>query len=89
MALGARRARVLAAILRQFLWPVAIGMVTGALTAAALSRLLRVGLYGVSNLDPIGYLSAVFVLVGIMVVAAILPARRALRLDIAAALHHE
>jgi ABC-type antimicrobial peptide transport system permease subunit len=89
LALGARRGRVLVAVLRQFLWPVAVGLVTGTGIAAALSKLLRKGLYGVSNLDPIGFAGAIGVLVAIVAVAAVLPARRALRLDIAKALHNE
>jgi predicted permease len=89
LALGARRGRVLVAVLRQFLWPVAVGLVTGTGIAAALSKLLRKGLYGVSNLDPIGYAGAIGLLVAIVAVAAVLPARRALRLDIAKALHNE
>ena len=89
LALGARRGRVLVAVLRQFLWPVAVGLVTGTGIAAALSKLLRKGLYGVSNLDPTGFAGAIGVLVAIVAVAALLPARRALRLDIAKALHNE
>jgi predicted permease len=89
LALGARRARVLVAVLRQFAWPVVVGLVTGTGIAAALSKLLRKGLYGVSNLDPIGFAGAIGVLVAIVAVAALAPARGALRLDIAKALHNE
>jgi predicted permease len=88
-ALGAQKARVLFTILRQFAWPVAAGMVGGTSAAAALSKLLRKALYGISNLDPLGYGGAICVLVAIVAVAALLPAQRALRLDIAKALHHE
>jgi predicted permease len=89
MALGARRGRVLAAILRQFAWPVGLGLVAGTAAAAGLSKLLRFALYGVSNFDPAGYVGAIGVLVAILVAAALVPARRALRLDIARALHYE
>ena len=57
--------------------------------AAAASKLLRVGLYGVSNLDPASYAGAIAVLLAIVAVAAVLPARRALRLDLAKTLHYE
>jgi predicted permease len=89
MALGARRARVLAAILRQFAWPIGVGLLAGTAAAAGLSKLLRFALYGVSNFDPAGYVGAIAVLIAIVAAAALLPARRALRLDIARALHHE
>ena len=88
-ALGAQRARVLVAFLRQFLWPVTLGLVAGTGVAAALSKLLRKALYGVSNLDPLGYAAAIIILIVIVVLAALLPMRRAMRLDIARALHHE
>ena len=88
-ALGAQRSRVLVAFLRQFLWPVTLGLVAGTGVAAALSKLLRKALYGVSNLDPLGYAAAIIILIVIVVLAALLPMRRAMRLDIARALHHE
>ena len=89
LALGARHAQVLFAVLRQFLWPVAIGLVAGAGIAAAASKVLRKALYGVSNFDPAGYGVAIGVLLAIVAVAALLPARRALRLDLAKILHYE
>jgi len=89
MALGAGRAEVLTAILRQFAWPVGIGVITGTGLALAASTLLRKILFGVSNLDPIGYAGAILVLLGIIALAGLLPARRALRLDLAKTLHYE
>jgi len=88
-ALGARKLQVLQAVLRQFLWPVAIGTAAGAGIAAATSRVLRIVLYGVSNLDPASYLTAILVLAGIVFLAALLPARRALQPDLAKTLHYE
>jgi predicted permease len=89
LALGAKRAQVLSAVLRQFTWPVILGMVTGAGVAAAASKILRKALYGISNLDPLSYAGAVAVLMLIVAIAALLPARRALRLDLAKILHYE
>ena len=76
-------------MLRQFTWPVAIGLVSGAGFAAAASRILRRALYGISNFDPAGYALAIVVLLAIIGLAALLPARRALRLDLAKTLHYE
>jgi predicted permease len=89
VALGARPGAVLAALLQQYTWPVALGLLVGGSCAAFASRLLRVGLYGVSNLDPASYAGAIGTLVIIVLVAALLPARRALRLDLAKTLHYE
>jgi ABC-type antimicrobial peptide transport system permease subunit len=87
IALGAKRAQVLTAVLRQFTWPILLGLLTGAGVAAAATRILRKALYGVNNLDPLSYAGAIGVLLTIVAVAALLPARRALHLDLAKALH--
>ncbi len=89
MALGAGRVQLLTAVLRHFGWPVAIGIAAGAGIAAAASRVLRIALYGVSNLDPASYAAAILLLMAILGLAALLPARRALRLDLATTLHFD
>lgn len=89
IALGASPASVLSAVLRQFSWPVFLGLLTGVGFAAAASKLLRRALYGVSNLDPVSYLAAVGLLMAIVALSAVLPARRALRLDLAKTLHYD
>ena len=89
MALGAPAMQVLASVLRQFTWPVLLGLIAGVGGTAAVSQILRQVLYGVSNLDPLSYVAAIFVLLSIVGFAALLPARRALKLDIARALHQE
>jgi predicted permease len=89
MALGATKAQLLAAVLRQFVWPVAVGMAAGAGIAAAASRVLRIVLFGVSNLDPASYATAILVLMAIVGFAALLPAQRAMRLDLAKTLHYD
>jgi predicted permease len=89
LALGASKTQVLSAVLLQFSWPVLIGLVVGMAVTAALSQILRRVLYGVSNLDPVSYASAILILVAIFALAALLPARRALSLDVARALHQE
>jgi ABC-type antimicrobial peptide transport system permease subunit len=89
IALGAKRAQVLVAVLSQFAWPVALGLAAGIAVAAASSRMLRQALYGVDNLDPLSYLGAIIVLLAVVAFAGLLPARRALRLDLAKTLHYE
>jgi predicted permease len=89
IALGAQPWDVLSSIVRQFVWPVLLGLGAGMGATAALSKLLRQVLYGVSNLDPVSYVGAIGFLACIAVVAALLPARRALRVDPLQALHTE
>ena len=81
MALGARPASVLAAVLSQFSRSVAVGLVIGIGMAALLSQLLRRQLYGVSNLDPYTYLIVIVIFIVTVAFAAFWPARRALRID--------
>lgn len=89
IALGAMPQHVVAVILRQFVIPVIAGLIVGAATTAAISQVLRKILYGVSNLDPAGYAGGIGVLIVIAAVAALLPTRRALRVDPVRALHEE
>ena len=89
MALGARPTRILSVVLRQFSVPLAAGSVAGVGLAAALSGLLRGQLYGISNLDPTAYLGAIGIFAFTVALAAVWPARRALRVDPMQALRHE
>ena len=88
-ALVARPSHVLAVVLRQFSFPVVGGLLVGVGGAAALSQILRQELYGISNLDPIAYLAAIGLFVVTVAVAALLPARRALRVDPMRALRYD
>jgi predicted permease len=81
MALGASARDILSVVLRQLRRPVVAGLASGVLGAAGLSQLMRRELYGVSHLDPVAYLSATGLFVVMVAIAAILPARRALRVD--------
>jgi predicted permease len=89
MALGAKPWQVLALVLRQFSWPVAVGLLVGVGGAAVLSQFLRRMLYGVSHHDPTAYLAAIGIFAATVALAALLPARRALRIDPSRALRYE
>jgi putative ABC transport system permease protein len=58
-----------------------IAVALGSLLAAALSLVLRSELYGISNFDPFSYLGALLLLGITGGLAALLPARRALKVD--------
>jgi predicted permease len=89
MALGAKPGHVLRVVLGRLVLPVSLGLIAGIGGAAALSKALRGELFGISNLDAAAYLSAVGVFVATAAVAALLPARRALRVDPLRALRWE
>ena len=89
MALGASGSHVLSVVLRQLSRPVLVGLLLGIAGAAALSQVLRRELYGVSNLDPLAYAAAIGVFVVTAALTALVPARRALRVDPLKALRYE
>jgi putative ABC transport system permease protein len=89
MAMGARAEDVLALILRQGLTLTAVGVVAGIVFATLMARLMRALLFGVSTTDVPTY-AAVVVLLGLVaLVACLVPARRATRLDPVFALRGE
>jgi predicted permease len=77
MALGAPRGRVLWMVLRENLLVCAAGLAVGLPVAVAASLLLRSALYGVSPQDPATLGGAVAGLLGVALLASLLPARRA------------
>jgi putative ABC transport system permease protein len=81
MALGAVRGRVVAMVLRDSLTPVVIGSALGVLAALVGARVIAALLYGVSATDPFTFVGVVVVLLGVAVVASIIPASRAARVD--------
>ncbi|HEY9127394.1 MAG TPA: ABC transporter permease [Acidobacteriaceae bacterium] len=89
LAIGATRMEIFRTVLRHFAWPTMIGMLVGVAGATALSQILRRMLYGISGLDPLSYLAAILMLSLILGAAAMIPIRRAFRLDVARILHFE
>lgn len=89
MALGAHRAKVMAMVMREVIWLVAIGIAIGLPVALAGSKYLRSFLYGMEPMDPAAIGGAAAVLLTAIVVATWLPARRASRIDPMVALRHE
>lgn len=81
IALGARRATVFRRVLRQGLAPAAAGIVLGLLAALLLTRLLRTMLFAVETFDATVFAAVALVLALVSIAAAIVPARRAVRVD--------
>ncbi|HEX5048252.1 MAG TPA: ABC transporter permease [Gammaproteobacteria bacterium] len=89
IALGASAGQVLALVLRQNGRPVLVGAAAGVLGCVLVAQLLSGLLFGVSTLDPIALGGATAFVLGVALVAALLPARRAMRVDPMTTLRYE
>jgi len=89
MALGAKRADVLRLVVRQGMTMTFIGLVIGLTGAFFMSRVLVGLLYGVSAKDPLTFAGVSIVLLAVALLACLLPARRATRVDPIIALRTE
>jgi predicted permease len=89
MALGADRRAVVALVLRGGLAAVGAGILLGVGLAAATTRAASQFFYGVGATDALTYGVTVVALLVATAAAAYVPARRATRVDPAAALRHE
>ncbi|MBX9603813.1 MAG: ABC transporter permease [Bryobacteraceae bacterium] len=89
MALGAQRADVLSRVLRESLAMAALGVALGLPAAWAASQWVASLLYGVKPGDPLTYGGIVFLLLGVALLAGLVPARRASRVDPMVALRHD
>lgn len=89
MALGASGSSVRGMVVRQGLLLSGVGVGIGLLASALLSRLMGSMLYGVSATDPLTYLAVPLALVGVAVLASLIPALRAAAVDPSRALRAE
>jgi predicted permease len=88
LALGATPSQVLHLVIGQALKLALAGIAVGAVAALSLGPLLEAQLFGVRPIDPITYAGVGLALVLTSVLGALLPARRAMRVDPAWALRH-
>lgn len=89
VALGATRPAVLRDVLGQMMRLTAAGLVVGAIAASFATRFVASLLFGVTSGDTLTWLAAAGLLVTVALLAALVPARRAVRIDPLVALRQE
>jgi putative ABC transport system permease protein len=89
MALGASAGSVRRMLMRQGIGLAAAGLCVGRVAALALTRFLKAQLYEISPMDPLTYIATPLALLAVAVLASLLPARRATRVDPVIALRCE
>jgi ABC-type antimicrobial peptide transport system permease subunit len=89
MALGAQIGDVLRMILYDGMRPALIGVAIGLAGALALGRVVSTLIYGVSASDPATYLAVSGLLAAVALVASVIPAMRAAKVDPMTALRDE
>ena len=81
LSLGADAGSVVAMVLKGAMTLVAVGAVLGWALSLGLAQTVRVFLYGITALDPATFIGVPLVLGGVAFVAALIPARRASRVN--------
>jgi predicted permease len=89
IALGATRGSILAMVVRECATLAVVALVIGLPVARALSRLLSGQLFRVSTANPLTYAATAGLLVSVALLACVIPARRATRIDPVVALRSE
>ena len=86
LALGATPSQVMQMMLGQAIRLTLAGIVAGTAAALLLAPYIKAQLFGIGVTDPVTYVGVTFVLVLAAVLAAYVPARRAMKVDPAVAL---
>jgi ABC-type antimicrobial peptide transport system permease subunit len=89
MSLGADRSRVVRMVVGRAMGVVLVGAVAGLGIAFILARLVQVFLLGISPGDPVTLVAGPLLLLGVALLAALLPAQRASRVNPVEALRGE
>jgi putative ABC transport system permease protein len=89
MALGATASIIMRLVLREGLKLTLAGVVIGLAAAAAVTRFMASMLFGVPPIDPLTFAAVAAAVTIIALLALVIPARRAMRLDVMQALRTE
>jgi putative ABC transport system permease protein len=89
IALGARSNDVIGLIVKNGLQWSAFGVAAGVVGAFGLTRLMRSLLFGIEPTDPLTFIGVIVAVMGVVMLASVVPARRATKLDPVSALRTE
>ena len=89
MALGAQRWEIMSMVIRETFRLVMVGVIVGVGGAFLATKWIQSLLYGVSRIDPITIAGAIVLMIVVAAIAALLPARRATKVDPIVALRYE
>lgn len=89
MALGAQPAQVRSLIVRNSMRVVGLGLIVGALATPLLTRALQTLLFGISTTDPGTFVIVLLIFAAVAMLASVIPANRATRIDPMLALRSE
>lgn len=81
IALGADRRAVLSTLVGRVLWRVAAGLAIGTIVSISAARFVRTLLFGIDARDPLTFALSVGLLIGVTLIATMIPARRASRTE--------
>ncbi|HSE24266.1 MAG TPA: ABC transporter permease, partial [Pyrinomonadaceae bacterium] len=81
MALGAKQLDILKLVVGQGMWLTLLGIAFGVAAALFLTRIMTSLLYGVSAIDPLTFIGISLLLVVVALLACLIPARRAIKVD--------
>ena len=89
LTFGARRGDLLRLVIGEGVWLAGIGVAAGSLGALAVTRAMASFLYEVKPFEPALFAMQAIALLGVVVLACYIPARRAMRVDPMVALRYE
>jgi len=89
MAMGAKRADILGMALKEGAVTIGFGVIAGLVGSLGLTRFLQTMLFSVKASDPITFITIAALLAAVTLLACLVPAHRATRVDPLIALRHE